>query len=161
VTKSIRLASHEFYFLFCVVSLILFSCVSAHILGMLIVYEYAAHMKDLRALQNTLHCMKTKSFARLSHEEVYASMYPVHIAVNIIYIYIYINMCFDVLFFRQAVKGDTLPTRAKSYITTHTKKNESYPNDIVNERCVCYSHFLYCFTYVCDNLFTINICLTH
>jgi len=70
-------------------------------------------------------------------------------------------VCYNVLFFRQAIKDDTPPTRAKSCITTHTKKNESYPNDIVKERCVCYSPFIYCFTYVCDNLFTMNICLTH
>ncbi|XP_062171178.1 uncharacterized protein LOC133876972 [Alnus glutinosa] len=60
-------------------------------------------MKQLRALQNTPHCMGTKSYARLSYEEV--------------------------------VKDVTPPTRAKSYITTHVRKYESYPNDIANERC--------------------------
>jgi hypothetical protein len=43
-------------------------------------------MKQLRALQNTPHCTETKSYARLSHEEVCAPIYPVHINVNILYI---------------------------------------------------------------------------
>jgi hypothetical protein len=43
-------------------------------------------MRQLRALQNTPHCMGTKSYARLSHEEVCTPIYHVHIDVNIIYI---------------------------------------------------------------------------
>jgi hypothetical protein len=70
-------------------------------------------------------------------------------------------MCYNVLFFRQVVKDVTPPTRAKSYITTHVRKYESYPNDIANERCVCYSPFIYCFTYECDNLFMMHISSTH
>ncbi|XP_062173515.1 uncharacterized protein LOC133878974 [Alnus glutinosa] len=65
--------------------------------------EYADHMKQLRALQNTPHCTGTKSYARLSHEET--------------------------------VKDGTPPTRAQAYIKTHKKKDGSYPNDIVKERC--------------------------
>jgi len=77
------------------------------------------------------------------------------------YIYIYNPVCYNVLFFRQAVKGGTPPTRVKSYIKTHMRKDGSYPNDIVKERCVYYSPFIYCFTYMCDNLFTMRIYLTH
>jgi hypothetical protein len=75
--------------------------------------------------------------------------------------YIYINMCYNVLFFCQAVKDGIPPTQAQSYIKTHKRKDGSYPNDIVKERSVCYSSFTYCFTYMCDNLFTMHICLTH
>jgi hypothetical protein len=83
------------------------------------------------------------------------------ICTNLFRIYIYNLVCYNVLFLRQAVKDDTPPTRAKSYIKTHTRKDGSYPNDIVNERCVCYSPFIYCFIYMCDNLFMMHICLTH
>jgi len=74
------------------------------------------------------------------------------------YIYIYNPVCYTVLFFRQTVKDGTPPTGAKSYIKTHTRKDGSYPNNIVKERCVCYSPFIYCFTYMCDNLFMMHIC---
>jgi hypothetical protein len=70
-------------------------------------------------------------------------------------------MCYNVLFFWQTVKDGTPPTRAQAYIKTHTKKDGSYPNDIVKERCVCYSSFIYCFTYMCNYLFTMHISLTH
>jgi hypothetical protein len=43
-------------------------------------------MKQLQALQNTPHCTGTKSYARLSHEEVCALSYLVHININILYI---------------------------------------------------------------------------
>lgn len=42
-------------------------------------------MKQLRALQNTPHCTGTKSYARLSHKEVCAPIYSIHINVNILY----------------------------------------------------------------------------
>jgi hypothetical protein len=100
-------------------------------------------MKQLRALQNTPHCTGTKSYARLSYEEVCAPIYHV---LNIVYI----NMCYNVLFFWQTVKDVIPPTRVQSYIKSHTRKDGSYPNDIVKERCVCYSPFIYCFTYMCD-----------
>jgi len=70
-------------------------------------------------------------------------------------------MCYNVLFFCQAIKDGTLPTQAQSYLKTHTRKDGSYPNDIVKERCVCYSLFINCFAYMCDNLFMMHICLTH
>jgi hypothetical protein len=55
------------------------------------------------------------------------------------------------------MRDGTPPTRAQSYIRTYKKNDGSYPNDIIRERCVCYSPSIYCFTYVCDNFFTINI----
>jgi hypothetical protein len=115
-------------------------------------------MKQLRALQNTPYCTGTKSYARLSHEEVCAPIYPRTYKCKY---FIYINMCYNVLFFWQAVKDGTPPTRAQSYIKTHTRNDGNYPNDIVKERCVCYSPFIYCFTYMCDYLFTMHISLTH
>jgi hypothetical protein len=50
---------------------------------------------------------------------------------------------------------------AQTYIKSHKKKDGSYPIDIIKEICVCYSPFISCFTYVCDNFFTINTCQTH
>ena len=52
-------------------------------------------------------------------------------------------MCYNVLFFWQTVKDGTPPTRVQAYIKTHKKKDGSYPNDIVKERCVCYSYFYF------------------
>ncbi|XP_062173324.1 uncharacterized protein LOC133878802 isoform X2 [Alnus glutinosa] len=65
--------------------------------------EYAAHMKALRALNNTPHCAGSKSFARLTHEET--------------------------------ITNGTPPTRAQTYIKSHKKKDGSYPNDVIKERC--------------------------
>jgi len=51
-------------------------------------------------------------------------------------------------FFWQSIKDGT-PTRAKAYIKTQKKKDGSYPNDIIRERCVCYSHALYIVLLMC------------
>jgi hypothetical protein len=38
----------------------------------------------------------------------------------------------------QAINIGIPHTRAQSNITTHVKKDDHYPNDVVRERCVCY-----------------------
>ena len=43
------------------------------------------------------------------------------------------------IFLLQAVTADIPPTRAQNYVKTHKKLDETYPNDVVRERCVCYS----------------------
>jgi hypothetical protein len=70
-------------------------------------------------------------------------------------------MCYCFIFFGQTITNGTPPTRAQTYLKSHKKKDGSYPNDIIKERCVCYSSFISCFTYMCDNFFTINTCLMH
>jgi hypothetical protein len=59
-------------------------------------------------------------------------------------------------FFGQTIRDGT-PTRAQAYIKTHKKKDGSYLNGVIRERCVCYSPSISYFTYVGDNFFTINI----
>jgi hypothetical protein len=78
-----------------------------------------------------------------------------------LYIYIYIKTCVNVLFFsQQASTSSIAPTREQAYIKTHTRKDESYPNELTRKRCVCYSTFIF-ISYVFDNLLTRNICLMH
>jgi hypothetical protein len=61
-------------------------------------------------------------------------------------------VCVNVFFFSpQTIRDGTPPTKAQSYIKTHTKKDESYPKDVIKDRCVCNSPSIFCEIYVCYN----------
>ena len=42
----------------------------SHTISVLIIYEYAKHMKDLQVLNNAPHCSGGKSYARITHEDI-------------------------------------------------------------------------------------------
>jgi hypothetical protein len=98
-------------------------------------------MKRLKSLNQEPHCTGSKSYARATHEHICVYIYLHLIYVDLIN-YVHFNTYSKIMFlfylFMQIMDTGIPPTRAKSYIDTHTNKDHSYPNDVVKERCVCY-----------------------
>ena len=103
-------------------------------------------MKRMRSLNQTPHCTGSKSYAKVTHEDICVIYIYIYIGLHLIYVnlinYVHFNTYSKTMFlsylFMQIRKTGILLTRAKSYIDTHRKKNGKYPNDLVKEKCVCY-----------------------
>jgi hypothetical protein len=70
---------------------------------------------------------------------IYVYMHLIYVdLINYVHFNGYSKIMFLFYLFMQIMDTGIPPTRAESYIDTYTKKDYSYPNEVVKERCVCY-----------------------